>query len=162
MASYDFCSNPSHLRTHGTLSFDFTRESQLRPLFQWSKHLRNPEFLATPLEAYQNHTSPHATKNYTLWSQKTDNRVFWRGSSTGDFYRKEKHKKVVDWRQSHRTRLGLMALAKEGKRKVWMQRGLKWYQEEWGLGKLNEKYLDVGLTGKPHQVSYRLFTCSTP
>jgi hypothetical protein len=114
MLTYDFCSNPTHLRLHGTFSFYFPRESKLRPLFQWSKHLRNPEFLTTPLEAYENHTSSSAKHKYTPWEKKVDNRVFWRGSSTGDFYVRDKHGREVDWRESHRPRLGLMTQVRPG------------------------------------------------
>jgi len=151
LATYDFCSNPSLLSSHGSLSFDFARDSVLRPFFQWSKNTRNPEFLATPLEAYENATSASAKAKYTPWEEKTINKLFWRGSSTGDSYSRRKN---YDWRESHRPRLHLMVQEKEGERGVWVQRGKEWVKEMWGRGKLNEVYMDVGLTGVPHQVRH--------
>jgi hypothetical protein len=147
--TFDFCANPSLLQQHGSLSFDFVRETMLRPIFQLSKFSRNPEFLTTPLEAYENATSKSAMEKYTPWEGKTENKLFWRGSSTGDSYSKRKN---YDWRNSHRPRLHLMAQATEGDEKVWVERGKDWELEAWNQGKLNEKYLDVGLAGKPHQV----------
>ena len=153
--TYDFCSNPSHLRTHGSFSFNFARQSKLRPLFQWSKQLRSPDILTTPLEAYTN-SSPHQASNaYTTWSNKTTNKLFWRGSSTGDAYTKNKNTNGT-WRDSHRPRLALMAQAKEGLGKVWVKRGKEWRLEEWTKKRLSEEYLDIGLTGFPHQVYHFL------
>lgn len=146
-ATYDFCQSPSHLQQHGSFSFDFPRQSRLRPLFQWSKQYRNSDILSTPLEAYSN------TSTYIPWDQKTDKRIFWRGSPTGDSYRKGKHTDDLGgWRMSHRPRLALMAQETEGMRKVWVQRGKVWKLEEWNRRELNEEYLDIGLTGHPHQV----------
>ena len=153
-ATYDFCSNPSLLKQHGAFSYDFPRDTVLHPLFQWSKHLRNPEFLATPLEAYENSTSEKGRAMFTPWNEKTDSRVFWRGSSTGDSYSKVNNYRPQPWTQSHRPRLSLMAQAKEGVRGVWVRRGKKWVQESWGNGRLNWEYLDVGPSGKPHQVGW--------
>jgi hypothetical protein len=48
--------------------------------------------------------------------------------------------------------LALMAQAKEGTSRIWVQRGKEWRLEEWNNERLNEVYLDVGLTGKSHQV----------
>ena len=145
--TYDFCQNPSHLQQHGSYSFDFPRQSRLRPLFQWSKQYRNSDILSTPLEAYSN------TSTYIPWNRKTDKRIFWRGSPTGDSYRKGKHTDDQGgWRMSHRPRLALMAQETEGKRKVWVQRGTVWRLEEWDRGVLNKEYLDIGLTGHSHQV----------
>ncbi|GFZ45441.1 hypothetical protein JCM24511_03167 [Saitozyma sp. JCM 24511] len=154
--TFDFCTNPSLLQQHGSLSFDFARETMLRPIFQLSKFVRNPEFLTTPLEAYENATSKSAMEKYTPWEGKTENKLFWRGSSTGDSYSKRKN---YDWRNSHRQRLHLMAQATEGDQKVWVERGKDWELEAWNQGKLNEKYLDVGLAGKPHQCKQEDGTC---
>jgi len=145
--TYDICQNPSHLQQHGSYSFDFARRSHLRPLFQWSKQYRNSDILSTPLEAYSN------TSTYIPWDQKTDKRIFWRGSPTGDSYRKGKHTDDLGgWRMSHRPRLALMAQETEGKTKVWVQRGNVWRLEEWDRGVLNQEYLDIGLTGNSRQV----------
>lgn len=53
---------------------------------------------------------------------------------------------------SHRPRLALMAQAQEGLGRIWVKRGKEWRLEEWTRKRLNEEYLDIGLTGHPHQV----------
>jgi hypothetical protein len=150
---YDFCYTPKNLLLHGALSFDFARESILRPLFQLSKFSRSPELLTTPLQAYDNVTSKAAIRNTMDWHEKTLDQLFWRGSSTGDSYSKVKHGKDANWRLSHRPRLHLLAQDGTGTAKVLVERNDGWVAETWSREKLNEAYLDVGLTGKPHQVS---------
>ena len=100
-----------------------------------------------------NHTSLHVVNQFTSWSSKSQNKVFWRGSSTGDAYTKNKNTKG-GWRASHRPRLALMAQAKEGLERIWVKRGTEWRLEEWTKKRLNEEYLDIGLTGHPHQVGF--------
>ena len=46
-----------------------------------------------------------------------------------------------------------MAQETEGQSEVWVQRGKEWDKEWWRNGKLNDVYMDVGLTGQPHQAS---------
>jgi hypothetical protein len=58
----------------------------MRPIFVLSKHMRNNEFLFPPMEAYENATDATALKKYKPWSEKTVNKIFWRGTSTGDSY----------------------------------------------------------------------------
>ena len=147
---YDFCGTPELLKLHGSLSFDFARETMLRPIFQLSKFTGNPEFLTTPLQAYENHTSSAASEKTLPWEAKTINKLFWRGSSTGDSY---SHANNRDWRRSHRPRLHLMAQNGGGDKRIYVERGLVWVPEQWDGDKLNEVYLDIGLTGRPHQVS---------
>lgn len=135
------------------MSFDFTRETMLRPIFVLSKHMRNNEFLFPPMEAYDNATDAAALKKYKPWTEKTINKVFWRGSSTGDSYSKRKGDAQYDWRNQHRTRLALMSQNKTGEAEIWVNRHGTWEPESWSVEKLNDMYLDIGLTGKPHQVS---------
>ncbi|EIW68082.1 hypothetical protein TREMEDRAFT_63970 [Tremella mesenterica DSM 1558] len=152
----DFCVHPRLTHLHGALSFDTPRDTVLRPLFQYSKLSLNPEFLTTPLEAFANLSSSAAQEKYSPWEEKTVNKLFWRGSGTGDAYSKRKN---YNWRQSHRTRLALMAQRRDGDEEVWVKRGREWEKEKWGVGKLNEAYLDVGMSGKPHQCKQEDGTC---
>lgn len=152
----DFCYNPELLDTHGAFSFDFTRETVLRPIFQLSKNGRCPEFLTTPLEAYENATSKEALQKYLPWKEKTINKLFWRGSSTGDSYSKRKN---YDWHRSHRPRLHLLAQADEGEKALWVKKGRSWEKQSWGVKRLNEMYMDVGLSGQPHQCNKQDGTC---
>ncbi len=101
------------------------------------------------MEAYENATSSAARSKYVPWEQKTINKLFWRGSSTGDSYSVRKN---YDWRRSHRPRLHLMMQNETGDAPVWVKRGREWSEESWSVAKLNEVYMDVGLAGKPHQV----------
>jgi hypothetical protein len=149
---FDWCQNPTIQKQHGTMSFDFPRDTVLRPIFVLSKHMRNNEFLFPPMEAYENATDASALKKYLPWEEKTINKIFWRGTSTGDSYSKRKSDPKYDWRKQHRPRLHLMAQAEEGTKQIWLQRGREWVPEDWSVKRLNEHYMDVGLTGKPHQV----------
>lgn len=146
---YDFCYTPKNLLYHGGLSFDFARETVLRPIFQLSKFSRNPEFVTTPLQAYENVTSVAAKQKTMDWGEKTLSKLFWRGSSTGDSYAKKKN---GDWRRSHRPRLHLLAQNGNGTDQVLVERSQGWVSETWGREQLNEAYLDIGLIGGPHQV----------
>ncbi|WVN88726.1 uncharacterized protein L203_103939 [Cryptococcus depauperatus CBS 7841] len=157
--TFDFCYNPDLLHNHGALSWNFVRETMLRPIFQLSKFSRNPEFLTTPLEAYENFISVSAQKKYSPWNEKTINKLFWRGSSTGDSYSKRSNTNYT-WRESHRPRLALKTQAQTGEENVWVRRGYAWEKESWPLAKLNEAYMDVGLTGGPHQCKKEDGTCA--
>lgn len=162
LPTYDFCSNPSLLKLHGSLSFDFCRETVLRPIFQLSKFVRNPEFLTTPLEAYDNFTSAEGRKKYVPWEQKSISKLFWRGSTTGDSYSKRKD---YTWHQSHRPRLALMTQdGQVGEKQIWVKArgrtdGGAWNKESWSINRLNEAYMDIGLTGGPHQCKKEDGTC---
>ena len=154
---FDFCDFPELLQYHGAWSFDYTRETELRPIFQMSKLARNPEFLTPPLQAYENTTSAEAKAKTQLWEDKTIDKLFWRGSSTGDSF--TKNKKNSDWRRSHRPRLHLLAQRTEGDENVWVARDGGWELETWSVKKLNERYMDVGIIGPIHQVSHVLWLC---
>jgi len=63
-----------------------------------------------------------------------------------------------DWRKSHRMRLAFMGQKKLDGRKeqrIWVEGSQKgdWRLEGFDGEILRERYLDIGLTGKPHQVS---------
>lgn len=156
---FDFCQNPIIQKQHGTMSFDFARESVLRPIFVLSKFSRNNEFLFPPLEAYENSTSAAGRKHYLPWNEKTINKLFWRGSSTGDSYSKRKIDPEYNWRNSHRPRLHLKLQNQTGESEIWVKRGREWVPEQWNNGELNKAYMDVGLTGKPHQCNQEDGTC---
>lgn len=156
---FDWCQNPGTQKLHGTMSFDFPRDTTMRPIFVLSKHQRNNEFLFPPMEAYENATDPEAIKKYKPWAEKTINKVFWRGTSTGDSYSKRKSDPNYDWRKQHRPRLHLMAQAEEGSKDIWLRRGREWVPEDWSIKRLNEHYLDISLTGKPHQCDQADGTC---
>lgn len=39
---------------------------------------------------------------------------------------------------------------------LWVKRGNAWEWEKWRKSKVADVYMDVGLTGQPHQVSLRI------
>lgn len=156
----DWCQVPGVKKLHGTMSHDVTKDSVLRPIFVLSKHHRNNEFLFPAMEAYENFTSADAQKKHLPWNQKTINKLFWRGSSTGDSYSKRKSDPGYDWRKSHRPRLHLMMQQEEGDTEIWVKRGREWEPEVWSVAKLNAEYMDVGLAGKPHQCNEADGTCA--
>ena len=165
--TYDFCENPSLLSESGLLSINQARETVLRPFFQLSKFSRNAELLTTPLDAYINHTSDLGISQYTPWEEKSIQKVFWRGSSTGDSY---SARRGYDWRESHRPRLHLIAQSNSSEKvEIWVKKGSTggsggggggfWEREKWRIGDLNRFWLDVGLTGV-HQCKEADGTCA--
>ena len=150
VTTYDYCNTPYLLSHHGSLSFDQAHDTILRPVFQLSKSARSADFLSTPMEAYVR-TDHHLFNTfYKPWEQKDKTKLFWRGASTGDSYGT---RDGYDWRRSHRPRLHLMAQNTTGSEDVWLQRQGEWVKESWATRKVNEAHMDIGLVGRPHQVS---------
>ena len=153
--TFDFCAHPSLLLSHGGLSTDSAKGSFLRPMLQMSKYLRNPELLATPLDAYTNYTGPNDKENpYLHWGRKTIGKVQWRGLSTGDLFM---DREDFNWHNSHRIRLHALGEAgKDGSDeglRVLVKEGRRWMEREYALGELSNAYLDVALVDGPRQVS---------
>lgn len=161
-STMDFCQHPSLKRLHGALSLDYPGRtpSELRPLFVLSKFANNAEILQTPLQAYRNLSDLNPTE-FLDWSEKTINRVFWRGSSTGGFNVQR------PWQDSHRMRLHLMINGKKDGaaassdiddsaasryRPVMMPDGSGGFEMvPVDASTLAKAYTDIGLSGKPHQ-----------
>ncbi len=155
----DFCQNPQLKRIHGALGIDYfgRSPSELRPLFVLSKFANNAEFVITPLEAYHNFSTKPELDNLT-WEDKIDDRLFWRGSSTGGLHGLDK------WERSHRMRLHLMMNGRKGKegemseleKEVMMPDGNGGFEmRSVDMKTLNDAYMDVALGGRPVQVRSR-------
>lgn len=90
------------------------------------------------------------------WNEKTDHRLFWRGSTTGGY---NVHR---DWKESHRMRLHLMINGPKGGDVWWDQqakeimipdgKGSFEMVRRWGRV-LSKAYADVKLSGQPVHVS---------
>ncbi|KAL7409844.1 hypothetical protein BDY24DRAFT_444581 [Mrakia frigida] len=144
LKSFDFCHNPSIVPYHASYARNQVRTPKLHPQFVLSKIAQSPQILMAPMVAFQNKTS-----GVTSWEEKTNNKVFWRGSTTGGHYEK---KNDFNWRNSHRVRLNALANAHgdshtdvlvetgydESDRKVSMKR--------LHARELNEHLFDVGIT----------------
>ncbi|WOO79458.1 Beta-1,2-xylosyltransferase 1 [Vanrija pseudolonga] len=150
--SMDYCNYPQLLKLHGAFTFPFRRGTQLRPLLHLSKLYQNGDMMITPLEAYWNHTSALGVGQTSDWSEKTIDKLFWRGSTTGDAYTQPKDgRPAFDWRLSHRPRLHFFANREDGETSVWVERDNQLLPEEWSNQQLNKKYFDIKLSGRPHQ-----------
>lgn len=154
-ATYNFCDNPQLKRLHGALSLDYPGRtpSQLRPLMVLSKFANNNELLTVPLQAYKNLSDVSLTES-PPWDEKTENKLFWRGSTTGGF----NHQRP--WEESHRTRLHFDINGEKGKEyelqdkmeEVMMPDGKGGFViRKYDKAVLRDAYMNVGLTGPPGQ-----------
>jgi hypothetical protein len=122
-----------------------------------SKFPGDASFQTTPLEAYTNLTDEDAAY-LGRWEEKTENRLFWRGSTTGGY---NVHR---DWKESHRMRLHLMINGPKGG-DIWWDKGVRDVMVPDGENGykvvrrwervLSAAYTDVKLAGGAHQ-------CPTP
>lgn len=119
-----------------------------------SKFPNDASFQLTPTEGYWNLTAK-ALNLEGHWGEKTDPRVFWRGSTTGGWdvlYR--------EWRDSHRIRMHTMMNGRKGAQ-AWKEadmqvmlpdgKGNGWKAQSRKAGVLSRAYADVKLSGTAHQ-----------
>jgi hypothetical protein len=143
--------------TPGSMDSEDRSPSLLKPVLVLSKFPGDSSFQTTPMEAYSNFTAADVAR-LPKWEDKTDNRLFWRGSSTGGY------NKQRDWKESHRLRLHLMVNGPKGGdawwakevRDVMIPQGESGYQvvRRWERV-LSKAYADVKLAGTPVQVGHR-------
>ncbi len=106
-------------------------------------------------------TSVAGRKHHVDWNEKTNEKLFWRGQSTGDSYSKRKSDPEYNWRSSHRPRLHNFANNNtEESSEIWLKKGREWEPETWSTKELGKAYFDIGLTGKPHQCNVEDGTCA--
>jgi hypothetical protein len=119
-----------------------------------SKFANNNELLTVPLQAYKNLSDVSLTES-PPWDEKTENKLFWRGSTTGGF----NHQRP--WEESHRTRLHFDINGEKGKEyelqdkmeEVMMPDGKGGFViRKYDKAVLRDAYMNVGLTGPPGQV----------
>ncbi|WWC88564.1 uncharacterized protein L201_003476 [Kwoniella dendrophila CBS 6074] len=155
LPTMDFCEYPELKRLHGAMALDYAHRSPsiLKPVLVLSKFPGDSSFQTTPMEAYVNVTSEDVPF-LGSWEDKTDNRLFWRGSTTGGYGGQR------DWKESHRMRLHLMINGPKGGDTWWNQQlreimvpdGKGSYQivRRWERV-LSKAYADVKLSGQPVQ-----------
>ncbi|OXB37464.1 hypothetical protein LQV05_003545 [Cryptococcus neoformans] len=155
LATMDFCEYPELKRLHGAMSTDYANRSPsvLKPILVLSKFPFDSSFQITPMEGYRNITEEDV-RFLNRWEDKTDNRLFWRGSTTGGYGAQR------DWRDSHRMRLHLMINGPKGGNAWWDQqmRDVMVPDGEGGFKTvrrwervLSKAYVDVKLSGHPIQ-----------
>lgn len=143
-----------YFRLRRSLDYLDRSPSELRPLFVLSKYITDSEFLQTAIQGFKNQTDLKPSDTIP-WEEKTESKLFWRGSSTGGFDKK------IPWEWSHRMRLHFLINGEKGKEEemkhemkpVMVPDGKDGFSiEEIDRWTLNRAYMDVGLAGKPMQV----------
>lgn len=151
-------SNPASYTQDLTIRIDSAvrSPSTLKPALVLSKFPADSSFQTTPIEGYTNITEKE--KQFLgKWEEKTDHRLFWRGSTTGGYGVQR------DWKESHRMRLHLMVNGPKGGDTWWNQQAREIMMPD-GVGGfdvvrrwervLSAAYADVKLSGKPVQVGW--------
>ncbi|KAK8858562.1 hypothetical protein IAR55_002791 [Kwoniella newhampshirensis] len=146
---------PNHSSSTTSPPWTSRSPSILKPVLVLSKFPGDASFQTTPMEAYMNITQDDVPF-LGVWGDKTDNRLFWRGSTTGGYGGQR------DWKESHRMRLHLMINGPKGGDSWWDQQlreviipdgesGFK-VVRRWERV-LSKAYADVKLSGQPVQVA---------
>ncbi|ORX41228.1 glycosyl transferase family 90-domain-containing protein [Kockovaella imperatae] len=156
--SDDFCYNPDLLKFHGGLSYHYPKGPKMRPMFHQSKYLSAPEFLLTPLDFYKDPADPRNRHLSLSWDEKTENRLQWRGMTTGDFY---SVRNGYDWHNSHRIRLHRLTHDKDGDIGIYVKgrRTNTWEWQTWQKEMINKAYMDIGLVDGAHQCDKKDGSC---
>lgn len=93
----DVCKHPDLQTIHGVFNSGPPKSKVLHPHFSFSKATTWGDILITPLEQYYS-----AVGTDYPWTEKTMNKVVWRGSNTGCQWNK-----FSRWRSSQRARLAM-------------------------------------------------------
>ena len=141
--SLDICQHPEIMPIHGFTSAPGTDPGPLVPLFTFAKTNIHSDILVTPLEQYSDSYIGYDPD----WEKKDNNKLMWRGSTTGiDFYVEN------DWKNSQRARLHFATNEKEGNRNVLIAEGEGAISEkQFSVKTLNDAYMDVSFAGGPVQ-----------
>jgi hypothetical protein len=149
LKTFDHCNNPNLLRQHGAMSQVIAHDRALLPAFSSTKFARNGDFLLPSLDA----SDAQALSSRVSWRQKKKNKLFWRGAPIGACY----NQRGLDWRQSHRMRLHLLAhkTDQDGSAQITIQQGTRnqWTPVTYGLGQLNDAYTDISAVAGDYCVS---------
>ncbi|GAA5979776.1 hypothetical protein JCM5350_002045 [Sporobolomyces pararoseus] len=138
----DVCHHPEFRNLHGHTMGQGVPLGPLVPLFTFAKTRLQSDILSTPLEQYEEHYVGYDPP----WEGKSNNKVLWRGSTTGVEF--DKH---TPWRLSQRARLHIMSHDTEGEKSViWSQRG-KLRESNISVATLNQLYMDTSFSGDVQQ-----------
>ncbi|GAA5882446.1 hypothetical protein JCM16303_001739 [Sporobolomyces ruberrimus] len=138
----DVCHHPEFRKLHGHTMGQGVPLGPLVPLFTFAKTKLQSDILSTPLEQYEEHYIGYDPP----WEGKSQNKLLWRGSTTGVEF--DRH---TPWRLSQRARLHIMSHETEGDRAViWSQRG-KLRESNISAATLNQLYMDTSFSGDVQQ-----------
>jgi hypothetical protein len=142
-AAMDICQHPEIMPIHGFTTAPGTDPGPLVPLFTFAKTNIHSDVLVTPLEQYSDTYIGYDPD----WDKKENNKLMWRGSSTGvNFYVEN------DWKNSQRARLHFKTNEKEGTQDVLIAENDGPIEEKnYRTGALNSQYMDVSFSGGPVQ-----------
>lgn len=155
--SSDFCRHPENVPLH-SLTGNYgigPRAVNLWPLFSHSKLSLYADILVTPMEQYG-----MAVGADPEWDKKTQNKIMWRGSSTGSRY-----DRGIVWRSAQRVRLALLTNSKADS----IQKTIyttspadnsTLISYEAPLSELNPRFFDIQFTGSPIQCNEQDGTCA--
>ena len=140
----DICQHPEQMHLHGFTSAPGTNLANLVPLFTFAKTNLHSDILATPLEQYSDTYIGFDPE----WAEKKNNKLLWRGSTTGAEFAKN-----VEWKLSQRARLHFMGHEKDGKKHVlWADaKESKMRVNDFNITALNDEYMDLAFSGHPVQ-----------
>lgn len=129
-SSMDVCSNPSLLELHGSFAGRHAAHSPLEPIFSIAKTSAHSDILSVPMDSWD------PSSSHMAWANKTNDRLFWRGRTTGNAYSRH-----IDWRQEHRFRL--VSMGEAGKVVTKDENGREAVQE------VDKSWFDIGFVGQP-------------
>ena len=149
-ATMDPCVHPELLVTHGQfLSYNKGPYPQrsLMPRFSLCKTSLHHDIRPPVPYGWVSHIDLES-KGDLPWAQKVDERLNWRGSTTGLFASPEKA-----WRHAHRSRLVSLANAIEGNLTILSVPENEWEMvgepEDMRAARVNPAWMDIAFVGKP-------------
>ncbi|KAI5480769.1 glycosyltransferase family 90 protein [Pseudohyphozyma bogoriensis] len=138
----DLCNHPEFRKLHGHTMEQGVPLGPIVPLFTFAKTTMHADILVTPLEQYSDTYIGYEPP----WEGKSQNKLLWRGTTTGVEFDK-KH----PWKLSQRARLHLMSQNMDGDKEIiWSQRGAI-RTSNMSVSSLNHLYMDTAFSGKPEQ-----------
>lgn len=142
-SALDICQHPEIMPIHGFTSAPGTDAGPLVPLFTFAKTNIHSDILVTPLEQYSDSYIGYDPD----WEKKAQNKLMWRGSTTGAMFVLDE-----DWRSSQRARLHFLTHELNGNRNVLVAHADEQIREEvMPMRNLNGAQMDVSFSGGPVQ-----------
>lgn len=152
----DIATHPSHLRLHGAIARQIPATSNHLPLFSFARTSLHSDILGIPYS--------HLIETPPLdWDDKTNEKLLWRGGTTGGH-----HDEHFDWKTTQRFRLidtarstnQTTVLIPSSPPSSSSSSSSPYHLTQTTFQKASSRYLDVGFTGAPIQCSESDGTCA--